>query len=92
MRRDKIIGMIYDNARIGDDVFDFPEYGGLPERISDELTSEFVDAVQNCWENTITFGEPTIYKLKGMTRRKWISEVIAELKRLGEPTNLYGHL
>lgn len=89
MRRDKILGMIYDKART-DEVFDFPEYGGLPDRISSVLSSEFVDAVQNCWECPCT-GKSNINS-SSMTRRKWISEVIAELKRLGERTNLYAHL
>lgn len=89
MRRDKILGMIYDNART-DEEFDYPDYGGLPERISHKLSPEFVDAVQNCWHCPIT-GKSNINS-SSMTRRKWISEVIVELKRLGEPTNLYAHL
>lgn len=68
----KILGIIYDNF-IGQELFDHPDYGGVPNQLSKNFSSEFVDAVQNTWSD-IDMDE----------KDEWIAKTIRELNRLGE--------
>jgi hypothetical protein len=69
--------------------FDFDDYGGLPETISDHLSSEAVDAMQNIWGfviNSTQFGQPLATEgLDPYTSKREFSKMYrAELTELGE--------
>lgn len=71
-----IMGFIYDQFK-GKDLdeveFDFPDYGGLPKKINSKLSSEFVDAVQDC-----------LVDIDTENRSTWIKHVMRVLRGLGE--------
>ena len=48
--------------------FDFPEYGGLPNKISKTLSSEFVDAMQYVWED---MSKNNLYSLQPQNLRSF---------------------
>jgi len=81
MQRNKILGMIYDRARPSDEEFDFPTYGGLPKRIADALSSEFVDAVQDTWGNC-----------RCQPRAEWVRTTLMRVNELGDKASDYAHL
>ena len=82
MRRDKILGMIWDSAGQYDQ-FDYPDYGGLPQSISSVLSSEFVDGVQENWD---------LINQPGITRRQWVKQALDTIKGLGDSANSYADL
>jgi hypothetical protein len=53
--------------------FDYPDYGGLPKRISNRLSSEAVDALQS------------ILDMKFLNKRDFAKTYKQSLKDLGEP-------
>lgn len=40
---------LWDHRKNRKEYFDYPDYGGLPFRLSNKLTSEFVDYIQDLW-------------------------------------------
>jgi hypothetical protein len=61
----------------GDEQWDFPDYGGLPKRISNTLSSEAVDAMQDIIQSSYS------------RKRDFVKAYKERLFELGEP-GLYG--
>jgi|AntRauTorckE6833_2_1112554.scaffolds.fasta_scaffold212165_2 hypothetical protein len=66
-----ILSEIYENGPAWE-YFDYPYYAGLTSVDSNQLTSEFVDAVQHVWDD--------VGKMKKI---EWMESAITEMKRLG---------
>ena len=48
---DEITDFLWKNRkRIIDERFDYTDYGGLPKRLSDKLSSDFVEAAQEAFD------------------------------------------
>lgn len=77
MRRDKILRLIYDLAD-GVEYFDYPDYGGLPEEIYMAFSPEFVDSVQEYWDQVRILG-----------RKDWVHDVLERANFLGDDASLY---
>jgi len=79
---EKIVNHIYPIRKslvYPDGVFDYPEYGGLPKRISNNLSPEAVDAMQDVLFDLE--GNLSFYKRKYQFR----SAYKERLRDLGEP-------
>ncbi|MDP3981774.1 MAG: hypothetical protein Q8Q33_10210 [Chlamydiota bacterium] len=76
--------LINETANAEIDIFDFPDYGGLPNRIVNALSPEAVDAMQYIWNN---FLELDIYlnPMKGFkTKNEFSRAYMKKLDELGE--------
>jgi hypothetical protein len=73
----EILSLIYDNAKAKKyDEFEYPNYAGLPKAVSNKLSPDFVDAIQNCWDFIFT-----------KDKNNWLKMAKTELKNLGENLN-----
>ena len=74
LNKPEVLGMIYDKlSKKKSCQFDFPDYAGLPKKIANGLSSEFVDGVQSVCD-----------KIVSMSKDKWVKLAQSKLKELGE--------
>jgi hypothetical protein len=61
---DEIVNFLWMNRKTivkkEDDVFDSPDYGGLPKALASKLSSDFVDAIQIAFEELAENPEMTL--------------------------------
>lgn len=65
-------------------VFDFPDYGGLSHRVYSSLSSEAVDAVQDCWRELVNgeFNTKANFKRAYVERLLCLGENIRKTKKV----------
>lgn len=69
-----------------DGSFDYPDYGGLPKKISYTLSPEAVDALQDIWSEVTgrnIYNKPYLGAFK--TKREFVKSYKKRLFELGEP-------